>query len=330
MHAHTLDLLICPLCRSDLALEPGAISTGGHIESGQLRCESGHTYPIAARVPRLVQHEVNADQARTRDSFGHEWTTRYREHGHSTPEWQAERDIFLEYTRTLPSDFRGKLVLDAGCGNGRYAKLANDWGARVIAVDISAAVDVASVNLAERPGVDVVQADLFKLPFRPNTFDIVYSVGVLHHTPDALAAFRALQPLVKPGGFFSIFMHAQGNRVLYAMNRVLRSWTSRASYTTTWRFSLALTAVGKVLENIPFVGPMLYILGRQILFFSPDQHNNFDHYSAGFTSFHRKEEIRDWYAGWDDVAVRYAGVATESIYARGAKPLDDRGTDRPA
>ena len=94
-------------------------------------------------MPRFVQHELNADQARTRDSFGYEWTRLYPEHGHSTAEWQAERDIFLEYTRTVPSDFRDKLVLDAGCGNGRYAKLANDWGARVVAVDISSAVEIA-------------------------------------------------------------------------------------------------------------------------------------------------------------------------------------------
>jgi hypothetical protein len=79
--------------------------------------------------------------------------------------------------------------------------------------------------------------------------------------------------------------------------------------------------MGKVLAKVPFVGPMLYLMGRQILFFSPDQHNNFDHYSAGFTSFHRKEEIRGWYAGWDDVAVRYQGVANESIYARGSRPV---------
>jgi len=81
-----------------------------------------------------------------------------------------------------------------------------------------------------------------------------------------------------------------------------------------------LTAAGKVLEKIPFLGPMLYLMGRQVLFFSPDQHNNFDHFSAGFTSFHRKEEIRAWYDGWNDVAVRYAGVANESIYARGTRP----------
>ena len=95
----------------------------------------------------------------------------------------------------------------------------------------------------------------------------------------------------------------------------------KASYRTTYNFCLLLTGIAKVLLAIPFVGPVLYIAGRQVIFFSPDQHNNYDHFSAGFTSFHRKEEIRGWYAGWDDVAVRYQGVAAESIYARGARPF---------
>jgi SAM-dependent methyltransferase len=320
MHTHLLDLVVCPECRTPLTLEPAAVMNGDDVESGTLVCSAGHRYPIVRRVPRFVQHELNADQARTRDSFGYEWTELYPAHGHTRPEWQAERDIFLEYTRTVPSDFRGKLVLDGGCGNGRYAKLANDWGARVVAVDISAAVEIAAQNVAGRVDVDVVQADLFKLPFRPATFDLAYSVGVLHHTPDAKGAFKAIQPLVKPGGMFSIFVHGQGNRALYATNRWLRAWTAKASYRTTWNFCQALTGAGKVLEKIPFLGPMLYLMGRQVLFFSPDQHNNFDHFSAGFTSFHRKEEIRGWYDDWDDVAVRYAGVANESIYARGTRP----------
>jgi SAM-dependent methyltransferase len=321
MHRSLHALLVCPECRQELALA-SSDSDGDLIREGELRCASGHAFPIVRGVPRFVQHQLNADQARTRDSFGHEWTKLYPAHGHTEAELQAEREIFLEYTRTLPSEFRGRLVLDGGCGNGRYAKIANDWGARVVAVDISAAVEIAQKNVGERPDVDVVQADLFKLPFRPETFDIAYSIGVLHHTPDAKGAFQAMQPLVRRGGFFSIFVHGQGNRVLYAVNRRLRQWTATAPYDTTWRFCQLLTGVGQVLEAIPFVGPMLYLMGRQVLFFSPDQHNNFDHYSAGFTSFHRKEEIRGWYAGWDDVAVRYNGVASESIYARGRRPLD--------
>jgi SAM-dependent methyltransferase len=319
MHMSLLDIVVCPDCQAPLALEPGAITDGHHVESGTLACGTGHRFPIAGTVPRFVQHELGADQARTRDSFGFEWTRVYPEHGHAPQEAEAERDIFLEYTRTVPSDFKGRLVLDAGCGNGRYAKLANDWGARVVAVDISAAVDIASKNVADRCGIDVVQADLFKLPFRPATFDAAYSVGVLHHTPDARGAFMSIRDTVKPGGWFGIFVHAQGNRALHFTNRALRGWTSKASYRTTWNFSLVLTAIGRVLQKIPFVGPMLYMMGRQVLFFSPDQHNNFDHFSAGFTSFHRKEEIRQWYGDWDDVAVRYAGVANESIYARGTR-----------
>ncbi len=320
MHTWLLDLLVCPECRGALRLDPGE-RRGDEVETGTLTCGSGHVFEISGGIPRFVKHQLNADQARTRDSFGDEWTRLYPEHGHTTPEWQAERDIFLEYTRSLPSEYRGKLVLDAGCGNGRYAKLANDWGARVVCVDISSAVEIAQKNVGGRPDVAVVQGDLFKLPFRTDLFDIVYSIGVLHHTPDAKGAFHAIQPLVKPGGFFSIFMHGQGNRALYATNRWLRAWTAKASYRTTWNFCLLLTGIAKVLLAIPFLGPVLYLAGRQVIFFSPDQHNNYDHFSAGFTSFHRKEEIRGWYAGWDDVAVRYQGVASESIYARGARPF---------
>ena len=320
MHKWLLDLLVCPECRGTLRLEARE-QRGDDVVTGALTCTSGHTFEITNGIPRFVKHQLNADQARTRDSFGDEWSRLYPEHGHTTPEWQAERDIFLEYTRSLPSEYRGKLVLDAGCGNGRYAKLANDWGARVVCVDISTAVEIAQANVGSRPDVAVVQGDLFKLPFRQGVFDIVYSIGVLHHTPDAKGAFQSIQPLVRPGGFFSIFMHGQGNRALYAVNRGLRAWTAKASYRTTWNFCLVLTAIAKVLLAIPFLGPVLYLAGRQVIFFSPDQHNNYDHYSAGFTSFHRKEEIRGWYAGWDDVAVRYQGVATESIYARGARPF---------
>jgi SAM-dependent methyltransferase len=320
MHTWLLDLLVCPECRGSLRLDASEKS-GESVTTGTLTCAAGHAFAISNGVPRFVKHALNEDQARTRDSFGDEWTRLYPEHGHSTPEWQAERDIFLEYTRSLPSEYRGKLVLDAGCGNGRYAKLANDWGSRVVCVDISTAVEIAQANVGTRPEVAVVQADLFKLPFKPGLFDIVYSIGVLHHTPDAKGAFQAIQPLVKPGGFFSIFMHGQGNRALYATNRWLRAWTAKASYRTTYNFCLLLTGLAKLLLMIPFVGPVLYIAGRQVIFFSPDQHNNYDHFSAGFTSFHRKEEIRGWYAGWDDVAVRYQGVASESIYARGARPF---------
>lgn len=318
MHTDVLALLACPECGTDLAIEGDA--PGRVVQSGSLVCGGRHRYPIAGGVPRFVQHGLDADQARTRDSFGYEWTELYPQHGQGERDLEGERRVFLDYTRTLPSDFRGRLVLDAGCGNGRYAKLANDWGARIVAVDISSAVEVAARNLAAREGIDVIQADLFRLPFKSNVFDAAYSVGVLHHTPDAAGAFRSVARTVRPGGAFSIFVHARGNNVLYRSNMFLRRFTSTAPHSATWRFSRVLTTLSTLLERVPYAGPMMLLMLRQIFYLSSDQHNNFDHYSAGFTSFHRREEVEEWYRGWDDVFVRLNGVASESIYARGTKP----------
>lgn len=292
----------------------------GVADSGRLVCPGQHSFPIAGGVPRFVQHELNADQARTRDSFGYEWTELYPQHGQTEQERVVERRVFLDYTRTLPSDFKGKLVLDAGCGNGRYARFVSEWGARVVAVDISSAVDVAATNVGGRDNVDVIQADLFRLPFREGVFDMAYSVGVLHHTPDAAGAFKSVAKTVRPGGSLSIFVHARGNGVLYRSNLFLRGFTAKAPYKTTWRFSQVLTALGKTLDRIPLAGPMGRIMLSQMFYFSADQHNNFDHYSAGFTSFHTREEMEEWYRGWDDVMVRFSGQASESLYARGTKP----------
>ena len=133
---------------------------------------------------------------------------------------------------------------------------------------------MAAKNTAGRATLDVVQADLFKLPFKPDVFDMAYSVGVLHHTPDASGAFRSVSTHVRPGGSLHIFVHAQGNRALYAMNRFLRSFTAKASYKTTWGFSQVLTGVAKFLSMIPLAGPLAGVTLRQLIYFSPDQHNN--------------------------------------------------------
>ena len=82
---------------------------------------------------------------------------------------------------------------------GRFAEVATRWGARVVGIDLSAAAEVAAKNLADREFV-AFQADVFALPFAPESFDIIYSVGVLHHTPDCEAAVKSLDKYLKPGG----------------------------------------------------------------------------------------------------------------------------------
>jgi ubiquinone/menaquinone biosynthesis C-methylase UbiE len=139
-------------------------------------------------------------QLKTAVSFGFEWT----HFSEMYPQWENN---FWEYMVPRAAEsFRGKRVLDAGCGIGRHAYYAAQSGAEVWAVDISDAVEVAAKNNRET-GVRVIQADLNHLPFREKSFDLVYSMGVLHHLPDPNRAFRYLLRFVRPGGEFRMFLY---------------------------------------------------------------------------------------------------------------------------
>ncbi|TPW16788.1 MAG: methyltransferase family protein, partial [Elusimicrobia bacterium] len=127
---------------------------------------------------------------KTRDGFAWEWK-RY------PGSLKEDERVFLEECQLRASDFKGKRVLDAGCGMGRYALVALSLGAEVVAVDLSESLLRLAESAPRHPGLHVVQGDLLRPPFKAGLFDIVYSHGVLHHTSDANRAFRAVAALVK-------------------------------------------------------------------------------------------------------------------------------------
>ncbi len=103
------------------------------------------------------------------------------------------------------SDVRGKLVLDVGCGSGRYSDVMCRWGADVVGLDYSKSVDAAKKNTDELGyAAEYVQADALKLPFADGTFDAVFSIGVLQFTPDPLQGIRELCRVLKPGGLLGV------------------------------------------------------------------------------------------------------------------------------
>jgi len=205
-----VDDFVCPLCRDPLRLE-GGDSKDGHEDSGELVCSGcGHRWPIRGSIPRLVPPDLVDQQAKTAAAFGWQWQHFSELH------LEFERQ-FLDWVHPLePRSFRGKRVLDAGCGTGRHAQFAAKYGAsEVIALDLSAAVEAAHQNLANLDNVQVVQGDLLRPPFRTAAegggFDLVYSIGVLHHLPDPLAGFRSLLRLVKPGGTIAVWVYGHEN-----------------------------------------------------------------------------------------------------------------------
>ena len=105
--------------------------------------------------------------------------------------------------------FTGQRLLEVGCGLGTDLRQFALGGARVIGLDLSQ----QSVSLARQHflvfGADgnFVQSDSEHLPFADASFDIVYSFGVLHHTPDTQAAVDECYRVLKPGGEFVVMLY---------------------------------------------------------------------------------------------------------------------------
>jgi len=227
MRLGLLGWLASPCCSARLrfaALARLPVGEDPEIGEGSLTCEAcGRGYPILKGVPRLLPEAGQGALARTAASFAWEWN-RYPG---SLPEDQG---VFLEETQIPPSEFQGRLVLDAGCGMGRYALVALSLGAEVVALDLSESLLRLAALAPRSPKLHLVQGDLLRPPLRRELFDIAYSQGVLHHAPDTREAFLRLSELVKPKGLLSVWVYGKAGRFSeFATNplRGDRSWVAR-------------------------------------------------------------------------------------------------------
>jgi len=116
--------------------------------------------------------------------------------------------------------FRGKKLLEVGCGLGTDLLQFARGGAEVTGIDLTP----ASIDLVRKRfklygmNVDARVGDAEHLPFDDNTFDVVYSFGVLHHTPNTQQAIREIHRVLKPGGRTIIMLyHKQSMHVRLGM-----------------------------------------------------------------------------------------------------------------
>ena len=218
-----------------------AVDAGDHLVFGDLRI------PVCNGIPRFTQDATYADN----------FALLRRAHSKlqldSVNGTRDRHDTLLRRTAWPPEFFRGKLVLECGCGAGPDTEVLLSLGARVLSVDL-AGVDVARENVARSPAVQFVQASIDSLPLREKSFDVVFCHRVLQHTREPRATLAHLLRFVKPGG--AAFVHSYSRspyqmlrwkyallpltnklppRTLYAIIRAyarpafhLTNWTSRS------------------------------------------------------------------------------------------------------
>jgi len=304
-----LELLRCPDCRASLNRHgDGYVCTG---------CQ--RAFPQERGVARFVPPENYAD------SFGFQWQRYARTQLDDASSDESDKD-FRRKTGLSPEDIRGKLVLDVGCGMGRFAEVATRWGARVVGVDLSAAAEVAARNLADREFV-ALQADVFSLPFAAESFDFIYSIGVLHHTPNCEQAVKALPQYLKPGGTLAVWLYSAYNR-WYRFSDLYRRVTHRLPAKTLHGMLRVVVptvnAVDSALRVIPGIGRPLSGIVRYV--FPVNRNPNpqwrvldtFDWYSPRYQSKHTYEEVFRWF---ESCGMQDLRVVEVPISVQGRKPL---------
>ncbi len=222
-------LLRCPVCSSSV----------DQREAELLKCVGcGASYAVKEGVPRFVDADNYAE------TFGFQWNRYRTTQLDSHTGIPISRDRFFSATGLRAGDLQGKRVLDVGCGAGRFAEIALESGAELIALDYSSAVDACLANNHRFSNlVGVVQADLYRMPFESASFDLVYCLGVIQHTPDVRTAFMSLARMVKPGGSLVVDVYRKSWRVLAMGKYWLRPVTKRLSQHALLRLVRAMVPV---------------------------------------------------------------------------------------
>jgi SAM-dependent methyltransferase len=136
-------------------------------------------------------------------SFSEEWEAHLETGQQKTWDWTADErlQLFFKETQTDPSQLAGKLVLDAGCGNGQLTRAIASAGGYVVGID-------KQVHLPKGDErCQFVQCDFDDAPFLKESFDIIIANGSIHHTKNTFQSFQALASLVKQGGKLYVWVY---------------------------------------------------------------------------------------------------------------------------
>jgi SAM-dependent methyltransferase len=319
MRRRLLEDLRCPLSSDPLELAPGDDDADLDLETAELVCTGcGQRWEVRRGVPRLVPPDLADQQRRTAAAFGFEWQHFAEMH----PEYEAQ---FLDWVHPIDADFfRDKRVLDAGCGTGRHAYFAAKYGAaEVVGLDLSQAVETARRVLSPFESAEVVQGDLLQPPLRTAAegggFDLVYSIGVLHHLPDPHEGFRSLVRFVRPGGTIAVWVYGYENNgfvrnVVEPLRRVSTKVSPPLLRGVAWPLGAAFHGVAKgvyapldgtaVARKLPLHEYMASVAGFS---FRQNYSIVFDQLVAPTAAYIKGAELRGWFeeAGLADVVISH-------------------------
>ncbi|MEM6781590.1 MAG: class I SAM-dependent methyltransferase [Pseudomonadota bacterium] len=270
-----------------------------------------------------AQELLSDTQKQTEETFGFKWKKRETFESDASlkrmTEWLNERYTPVEALPLNPNS----VVLDAGCGAGMsgycyFKPVLQDI--QYVGADISEAIDVAKDRAKDLEGQQAfIQSDLNTLPFEGESFDIIFSEGVLHHTDNTEKAFKSLAPFLKPGGLYMIYVYRKKGPVREYTDDYIREKLQDLPPQEAWDKMMPLTKLGQTLGeldieidieegidllDIPagkinlqrfFYWHVMKMFYRDDLNLDEMNHINFDWYTPANAHRHTLEEVQKWY-----------------------------------
>lgn len=208
MNKELLEILCCPDTGENLELliEEGNIN---QIIKGSFQSPNGNIFNIIDDIPyfsNVINHKGIRNQYET---YSHWFEKMHKEESIINP---SNEKIFYDSLRIDNHEFERKIVLDAGCGNGRFSYLVSKYNPKLlISFDISKGLEKAKQAILKNntdANIAFIQGDITNPPFKKESIDIVYSWGVTHHTPNTKKTVESLSNIVKESGILGIYVYA--------------------------------------------------------------------------------------------------------------------------
>lgn len=204
-------------------------------------------------------------------------------------------------TQTNAAYYPGKILLDVGCGNGILTHELALLGATVFGIDYSSSVWNANTRF-KHPQLCYLQCDLHFLPSKNQFFDLLYSNGVLHHTPNTYNAFKSVISSLKPKGTCYIWLYARirnlgFNIFLYATD-ALRFVVNKLNNNTQKKIIEKLLS-WKIKYNT--------LRGKEIPSIIEAKIDLYDILTPTYKFYHTESEVKQWYFsnGFEKIAATH-------------------------
>ena len=307
MKPKLLEILTCPKCHQNLSCT-NPVYQDDELKSGTITCPQNHSFKILDFIPAFT------DEPKYVKAF--DFISNSKWCALSGPEDRElvrslTIDEFRRQTGFEPYELKGKRVLDAGCGLGRFISGLSEAGAEVVGVDaLQVGLQRTHRRLNKDSNIHLIQADLFHLPFKENCFDFIYSLGVLHHTPDPPAFFKNLVRYLKKDGTIAIWVYPKPS--LFFLSDWIRPLTTRLPLTLLSWLGTVITGFCGLLIKVP--SSRLKSLMRSALYRTRlpwheqanwRMHSFMDWYGPPYQFKYSNEEVCGWFenAGLSNIQV---------------------------